>query len=141
MFFNSTETCQSAIDRFNFVKVDNFELRLRGNPRVISNKHAPCTAINKQRVATDLAQAQSLAKLIDRERNIESALFDSSAFESISNPLKQLNIVISYLRHVHHYCYYCHTMYDDYDAIFNSCGSIHSRDAQEMTEEEEKFIF
>lgn len=141
VIYNSVESCQTAIERFNFMKVDNFELRLRANQRTISYKHAPITALNQQRIQTDLTQAISLIKLFDRERNIECNVFDSTEFESLSNPVKQLNIALLYLRQVHHYCYYCHTAYDDYDTLFNTCGLTHPRDAQDINEIEETNYF
>jgi hypothetical protein len=135
--YDNSDSCGRCMDKFNFIKVDTFELKLRPNQRTIISKHAPeQQMIMMERVKYDVEQSMKLAKKFDIERNIETSIWNEHDFISITNELKQLNIILSYLRYVHHYCYYCHVYTPDAQSLFLQCGSLHPRDDHKISTEE-----
>lgn len=89
--------------------------------------------MNKERIAADIALSKQLIEALDEEKDIR--INSSTRFAEESDPSKQLDLQILYLRKIHSYCFYCAAEYIDERMLAAKCGPIHLRRFKVETEE------
>lgn len=147
IYYTNQESCERAM-LLNGKRVEEhtFNIRLKAHKKLASKHRAPAVShLDEARVALDLARAIQVAQFLDVRHHIDSNfLFQtsptgSSFLESHQPALRQLNVVLEYLRRVHYFCYYCGVSHPNMDSLFAACGEAHLREA-ESTEGSEKWI-
>lgn len=140
VYFSSQEQCESVTAKLNGTKLPGFFLNLL--PKRLARrreKRAPAVTLDEDRIKHDLRQAEMLCLALDAERGIEqNFLFRSdggdaddgaaeSALSGLGCELKQLNVVLYYLRLVHCFNYYSAQEFFDEEQFHARIGENHVR--------------
>ncbi|KAI8342425.1 arsenite-resistance protein 2-domain-containing protein [Chlamydoabsidia padenii] len=141
--FSEETDMQKVFDQLDNQKIDDFTFHLAMNRKNQSTsgrtgRFAPDITSTMERLSLDLDQATRLAKLMDTELEkdglenvIERARQlvgnDNDDGSKLTNTKKELDLILTYLRHVHMYCYYCALECDSMEELNRRCLDPHNR--------------